>query len=452
MGKARVTIRLAGWPEGQVAASHHEIEVVAPRRAVFEAISSRLKESLIFPAKKSYLHGVRYSPDGTRIIAGDYPGGVVQVWDPSGKQLVKIETGFGYHSSKDYFLLSPDWKTLYSCRGKLSVTVVEKEHKRSNRYEADGDVRAWDVSTGELRATFKHDPPRAIHMMLLSPDGLSFVSFEYYYGESGQRLQSGTLWDVKSRQRRPLPADFQGFATYSPDGQKLVAHGEMEAGRAAVKLLELATGQVRQLTVAIAEKECSILGMQFSPDGSLLIGDAMSRRDQQRWLKFWDASTGRELASFAASKNDMFLWLSFSPNGRMLASANRGGFQSRAGKLFLFDLPGRKLATEVPLGEKTCVGEPAFSPDGKWIAVPTQAWPDGPPRGKADPEDLPQPRIYLVEAAAGAVRETLVAPPGLAGCACFSPDGKTLATTSLGKVLLWDLSKPPNTSQTRDDK
>jgi Tol biopolymer transport system component len=135
----------------------------------------------------------------------------------------------------------------------------------------------------------------------------------------------------------------------------------------------------------------------------------------------------------------------------MLASANRGGFQGRAGKLFLFDLPGRGLAAEIPLGEKTFVGEPAFSPDGKWIAVPTQAWPDGPPRGKADPEDLPQPRICLVEAAAGAVRETLVAPTGFAGCACFSPDGKTLATTSLGKVLLWDLSQPPGESRMQGD-
>jgi hypothetical protein len=46
----------------------------------------------------------------------------------------------------------------------------------------------------------------------------------------------------------------------------------------------------------------------------------------------------------------------------------------------------------------------------------------------------------LIDVAAGEIRETLIAPPGFAGTPCFSPDGKTLATSGLGKVHLWDLS------------
>ena len=72
----------------------HEIDLVTPRRAVFEPVSPRLKDSLIFPAKNCHLSGLRYSPDGTRIIAGEYQSGVIQVWDArSGKQLVKIDSG-----------------------------------------------------------------------------------------------------------------------------------------------------------------------------------------------------------------------------------------------------------------------------------------------------------------------------------------------------------------------
>jgi hypothetical protein len=56
--------------------------------------------------------------------------------------------------------------------------------------------------------------------------------------------------------------------------------------------------------------------------------------------------------------------------------------------------------------------------------------------------DEPLP-VRLIDVAAGKVRETLVCPPGYAGAACFSPDGKTLATSVSGRLLLWDLTKPP---------
>jgi hypothetical protein len=95
----------------------------------------------------------------------------------------------------------------------------------------------------------------------------------------------------------------------------------------------------------------------------------------------------------------------------------------------------------IPLGEKGDVYPPAFSPDGKWVAVPTLLIPEDAGH-ETLAEDLPQPRVHLVEVAAGMVRETLVAPQGFPSAACFSPDGKTLATSGSGRVLLWDLTKP----------
>jgi hypothetical protein len=52
---------------------------------------------------------------------------------------------------------------------------------------------------------------------------------------------------------------------------------------------------------------------------------------------------------------------------------------------------------------------------------------------------LADARIHLVELATGEVQATLVGPAGYAGGACFSPDGRTLATGGHGTVLLWDL-------------
>ncbi len=58
---------------------------------------------------------IHFSPDGKRLMAGDYPGGAINVWDiSSGKRLAVMEMGSGYRSRIDYFAVSPDWKTIYS--------------------------------------------------------------------------------------------------------------------------------------------------------------------------------------------------------------------------------------------------------------------------------------------------------------------------------------------------
>ena len=69
-----------------------------------------------------------------------------------------------------------------------------------------------------------------------------------------------------------------------------------------------------------------------------------------------------------------------------------------------------------------------------------------------NPEDFSQPRIYLVETATGKIRETLVGPQDMAMEIRFSPDGKTLAMSGIGRVLLWDLEEPLGAAATDDEK
>src|SRR5262245_35100514 len=109
---AKVTITFDAWGEGKVGSSEREVQIVPPRPVPkLEAVSSRLKGELIHPNRTAAIFGVRYSPDGKRLIAGDYPGGVVVVWDvATGKQLTKIETGPRYRGWIDYFFVAPDWK------------------------------------------------------------------------------------------------------------------------------------------------------------------------------------------------------------------------------------------------------------------------------------------------------------------------------------------------------
>ena len=88
----------------------------------------------------------------------------------------------------------------------------------------------------------------------------------------------------------------------------------------------------------------------------------------------------------------------------------------------------------------TTSSAPIFSPEGRWLAIATQVLSDEPGGGDVDVQDLAQPRIHLIDVAAGEIRETLVSPQCFILSACFSPDGRTLATGAQGKVLLWDMT------------
>jgi WD40 repeat protein len=123
---------------------------------------------------------------------------------------------------------------------------------------------------------------------------------------------------------------------------------------------------------------------------------------------------------------------------------------SESPALYLIDMARREIDKTVPLGNKKAAARtPVFSPDGRWIAVITQVFPEEAARQEPAAEDLPQPRIHLVEAASGEVIETIIAPQGIATTLAFSPDGKTLASGGHGRVLLWDLSTPPGEWATR---
>src|SRR5262245_34616862 len=94
-GKAKVTISFDAWKQGNVAAAEQEMEIVAaapdPKWA---QVSSRLAGELTLPDKKGMLQGLRFSPDGKRLVAGDASAGVIQIWDVvNRKRLTRFETG-----------------------------------------------------------------------------------------------------------------------------------------------------------------------------------------------------------------------------------------------------------------------------------------------------------------------------------------------------------------------
>jgi WD40 repeat protein len=441
------------WADGQVAPRVLDIPVMAgktPRTP--EAVSDRLLRELEHPNKEGYLVDVKFSSDGRRLIAGDYPGGVVVVWDvTTGRAERPIETGSGYRGSSDYIQIAPDWETLYVSReGPRYHEQIEQGGKKLFKWEFDGEVRAWDLKTGRLKNTYKQQPPTGVRGMHLAPNGRTFFTLEELPGTVEGRPQSGQfLWDVATGKSRQLAGRVQIYATFSPDGRTIALLDENERSHArAIKLVETATGREKR-SIPIADQKAYLVLAGFSPDGCLLAGH-YGLPDSPRewntgpfWLKWWDCATGQEVGSFAGQAPENAYNARFSADGQLLAVAQT---ESEQMKLLVFRVADKQLVKTIHLGvrkkdERTTASAPIFSPDGKWIALKLQAWPVTRDR-ELDVTDVQQPRIHLIDATAGEIQETMIAPPSFATTPCFSPDGRILATNGYGKVQLWDMTRP----------
>lgn len=445
-----MVVRFDAWKEGKVSSSEHEVAVVAPKRTnlKLEAVSARLKQELIHPNRGGTLHGLRFSPDGKQLIAGDYPGGVVVVWDvASAQQLTTLETGYGLRSSANTFFVSPDWTTVYGSHGRRKRELVEQDGKRMSRWQFDGDVTAWDLPAGTVRRTYQHQPPRGILHMQLSADGNRFLTFEEVPGTYALGpKQAISVWHAGTGEHRTLAEDTQSFGLFSPDGKRIALTDTSADGYArALKLFDAGAG--RELwSVPVADKFAWLDVSAFSPDGRHILGaysvfpKANQYDNGDSWLKWYDATDGREVAAFAVGKNENVQRCRFSPDGRTLAALF--GRRSEKTRLSVFRAADQKLLKSIALGEGTkeerfVAMSPAFSPDGSRLALITQRVPTR--AADLDPRDVPQGRVLLIDVAAGEVRETIVLPQGFPRSLAFSPDGKLLATGGLGRVLLWDV-------------
>ncbi len=395
---------------------------------------------------------IEYSPDGKRILAGDYPGGIIALWDvASGKRLTTIEAGYGYHATMNYYAVSPDWRTVFAWREKRKAERVEQDGKRMIRWTFGGEVRAWNLDDGKLLRTYKRQPQNLIRFMKLAPDGKTIYTADELPGiYERQAKQVASLWNVKDGTYRTLEGVDSYGGEFSPDGKSVVFPSSDENGHTkALKMIDIATGR-EKWSLSIQEKNARASVARFSPDGRLFYGtvrvfeDPKKRDKSTTQLKWWDAATGREMGSKTCEPNEPTGFGVLSPDKQKAVAIN---WQGDTRKVSLFDLAGKRLLWTTVVCEKTkgyrpIAWSPAFSPDGKWLAVITRMVPENAGED-LDARDVPQPRILLLEAETGAIRETIIAPQAFADAACFSPDGRTLATGGDGRIHLWDMSKMP---------
>lgn len=282
---------------------------------------------------------VPFSPDGLWIL-NEQSGDVTAVWNvESGKVEHRLERetqtgGLGFAllgsltgSFEHFFTIeggqwSPD--------GKYIVTL-----------DRDHTPKMWNATTGKLHSVFAA-PSDKIRAVVFTPDSRTVASFSVK-GEM-------KLTDVETGETQAIAeGDKIAVGSWSDDGKWIAAYSFGKE----VRIYDAETLKVRS-TLKSTRPNTTQGGVFFSPDGSSIVTFGNKRHAAM----VWDTTTG-ELKYELPKGEDDTQWVAFSPNGRLLATANDDGvtiWNAATGR-FMQKLDGRARS---PI---------RFSPDGRTLAT-----------------------------------------------------------------------------------
>jgi WD40 repeat protein/DNA-binding SARP family transcriptional activator len=334
------------------------------------------------PVQSHWIFMVDFSPDGSRLVSGDYNGNAF-VWDAAtGEQLMSLKDFTGYIQAIAY---SPD--------GSLIAAVGD-------------DVMVWDAYTGKVAMKITD---RNATGMDFSPDGSRLVV-------TGSSVE---MWDVTPLARGELaqkPALPTGYDyKVSPDlSQWIVSRTDGMVEFIRSDTLET----LAEMRVYTPTSEIQFTSM-LNHDNTLL---ATAGNDT---IAIWDMVTQQKKMDLQASGPVYFAV--FNPDSTLLVS---GGSY---GEVTIWDLAtGKKLHTlPIPLAE---VFWAQFSPDGTRLVV----------SGWMDPQYAMDGRLLIWDLTPGSAQLAdpieIKASGRLVLSFSFSPDGQSLLTSAQEGVKVYDMN------------
>jgi WD40 repeat protein len=394
--------------------------------------------------RQSNVGVIRFSPDGTRLMMCGYPSGIVQVWDTrTWKETSRIDTPSGLRSSWDYALPTPDWKSVVGYVMSRKLVREEKDGKVKDRVQVDGRLDLYDTASGKRTRSIPL-ADRGPQQAFIVPGGKAvLLQTMGSFAAGPDRPVATELVDLTSGTVKKL-FDSQSQPAFASDGKtayfaitRYRQGGEFENSLVKYDLV----GNRVLKTKEKKDKQTYFASPALSPDGKHLFvntGRQVKLRSESLALAVLDSETFAEVARIPCEgkvdNSTMFDKPLFTPDGQtMITRCN--------GRLIVWDMTANRVVRSIDT-EDFYVGRSLVSPDGKTVVVAGIPKFDARRLGRsADADDLPQPRLLLIDLAdPNSKPQVLMLPNGMLGGAAFSRDGKTLAVGGAGGIHLIDAS------------
>ncbi|NCP86288.1 hypothetical protein GW781_06205 [bacterium] len=387
------------------------------------------------------VYAVSISPDGQWVASASRDGSV-KIWNASDGSIVQD------------FLINPDPNP--ESYGATTV-AFSPDGKWLAAADGQGEVILWDTTTWQEQTRKLNAHAGVIWSVAFSPDSRLLAS-----GGEDNLAKTWNTPDLSAAQTFSGHRKLLEAVAFSPDGSRLATASDDRSA----KVWDVASGaEIVSFTIPNRSiNQPRAMGVAFSPNGSRLIvsstdaslwiWDIPSRqRVMQIWghedwvygvmtlnggeivsagadrsIRVWDGQYGRSLMELRGHTDQVF-GLAVSPDQQWLASASadktvRLWDISWAGnrEAFTHDLPGYSEDID-------------YSPDGSWMAVAATA------NGEGNDPSFNEPGSVALYDAAGEFKATLQGHQMAVTSVDFSPDGKSLVSTSWDKTaIVWDLA------------